>query len=373
MSDDSQLDKREQATPYKREQARKKGSVAKSPELLAVASLAVAMAACYTLADQALRRIATLQAHWLAVPATEMHDVSQAAALLNQVTTGALAVVAPLFFLAVCAALIANVAQTGPVFSTEPLKPDFKRLNPVTGLKRFFSVQILFNLSKNLLKLAVLALVLWLALRALVPALFELLHVDPAQHLQRFAGLGGSLLAKLLAALAVVGVLDLLFVRWEYGRKLRMSHRDIKDEVKHREGDPRVRSRMRELRAQMLAKSQSLRQVRDADVVVTNPTRFAVAIRYRYGEEPAPKVIAKGAGDMARRVRELAARHRVPVVQSPRLARALYRHTECDQYVPAEWFPILAKILVWVAAAKRMKPGMQPGIEPSPQPQAAPQ
>jgi flagellar biosynthetic protein FlhB len=359
MSSDSELDKREQATPYKREQARKKGSVAKSPELVAVAGIVVATVACFALADRAFASLGAMFVRLLHTPATQVQGVSQAAGLLNQVLADALAVLAPLLLLVVCAAVLANVAQTGPVFASEPIKPDFSRLHWGHGFKRLFSMRVLFDLFKNVVKLALLTLVLWLALRALVPALMALLNVDADRHLPLLAALTGSLLAKLLAALLVVGALDLLFVRWEYARRLRMSPREIKDEVKHREGDPRIRARLRELRNERLARSRSLQQVRDADVVVTNPLRFAVAISYKYGADPAPKVVAKGTGEMARRVRELAARHRVPVVHSPRMARALYRHTECNQYVPAQWFPLLAKILVWVSAARQAGGGAQ--------------
>jgi flagellar biosynthetic protein FlhB len=351
MSDDSELDKREQATPYKREQARRKGSVAKSPELVAVAGMAVATLACFALADPAIARLGAMQLRLLATPALQLQDVSGAAGLLNQVLADALVVLSPLLLLAVCMAVLANLAQTGPVFATEPLKPDFSRPSLRHGLRRLFSVRVLFDLFKNIVKLALLGGVLVLALRALVPSLFTLLNVDADRHLPLLAGLTGSLMAKLLVALVLVGVLDLLFVRWEYARRLRMSHREIKDELKHREGDPRVRSRLRELRTELLAKSRALHQVRDADLVVTNPLRFAVAISYKHGRDPAPRVVAKGTGDMARRVRELAARHRVPVVHSPRMARALYRHTECNHYVPAEWFPLLAKLLLWVRSA----------------------
>jgi flagellar biosynthetic protein FlhB len=356
----SELDKREPATPYKREQARRKGSVARSPEVVAVAVVAVATLACFALAGRAIKGLAAMQARLLAAPATHLSEVSQAASLMNSVLADALVVLAPLLMLVVCAAVLASLAQTGPVFATEPLKPDFSRLHLAHGFKRLFSLRVLFELGKNLLKLALLSLVLWLALRSLLPALFALLHVDADRHLPLLTGLTGALLAKLLAALLVVAALDLLFVRWEYARRLRMSARELRDEIKHREGDPRVRSRRRELRTQLLARTRSLQQVREADVVVTNPLRYAVAIRYRPGDDAAPCVVAKGTGELARRVRELAARHGVPVVHSPQLARALYRHAGHEHYVPAEWFPLLARILVWLAAARRAREAALP-------------
>jgi len=155
----------------------------------------------------------------------------------------------------------------------------------------------------------------------------------------------------------VLAIMDLIYTRWEFGKQMRMSAREVKDEYKHREGDPRVRRRLRELRMERLKQSKALGQVKSADVLVTNPTHVAVALRYDREREAAPSVLAKGAGALAAQMRELAYRHGVPVVQNPPLARALYRRAQIGGLVPEEWYPVAAKILVWVYAARdaRMK------------------
>jgi flagellar biosynthetic protein FlhB len=163
-------------------------------------------------------------------------------------------------------------------------------------------------------------------------------------------------LVKLVMVMLVLGLLDVLYVRWEFGKRMRMSKREVKDEVKSREGDPRIRARIRDLRKQMLKRSQALAKVPSADVLVTNPTRVAVAISYKHGVSTAPQVVAKGAGEAARSMRKLASRHQIPIVQNRALARALFREVDYDGYVPEKLYPQVAKIMVWVYAMRRTRP-----------------
>jgi len=161
-----------------------------------------------------------------------------------------------------------------------------------------------------------------------------MVDVQPAAYPHVLSALIGRLLIKLLIVLVVIAAIDWLFAQRQFARQMRMSRRDIKDEHKHREGDPRIRARIRELRMKLLKRSQSMREVPDADVLITNPTRVAVALRYEHGVSPAPRVVAKGVGATAQKMRDIAFRHSVPIVQSPPLARALYRHCDDDDYVP---------------------------------------
>ena len=153
----------------------------------------------------------------------------------------------------------------------------------------------------------------------------------------------------------MVAALDFGFARWEFARRMRMSKRDIKDESKNREGDPRIRSRIRELRKEMIKRSKALGKVPAADVLITNPTRIAIAVSYKHGTSAAPQVVAKGAGEMARKMRELAGRHSIPVVQNRELARALFREVDFDGFVPEKLYPQVAKIMVWVYAMRQAR------------------
>ncbi|HVE55129.1 MAG TPA: EscU/YscU/HrcU family type III secretion system export apparatus switch protein, partial [Ramlibacter sp.] len=166
--------------------------------------------------------------------------------------------------------------------------------------------------------------------------------------LEDFASLG----LKLAAVLWLIALVDLIFTRRQFAKKMRMSHRELKDEVKQREGDPRVRSRLRELRRDMRKRSNSVRHTRNADVLITNPTHVAVALRYEHGRMPAPQVVAKGRGFLAAAMRVIAARHNIPVVQNPPLARRLYKEVSLQRDVPPALFADVARIIVWVMAMR---------------------
>ena len=347
------LDRNEAATPYKLQKARERGSVAKSMDVNAVAVLAVATLGCFAWADSAVQRFAHVCARLLHAAGEDIGTPDRAMHLLSGALGAGLEAIAPLLLAITCAAVLANVAQAGVAFSFEPLKPDFARINPAQGWKRIVSMRSLFETIKGLLKLALLGGVLALALPALAPRLLGLIDVPPSAYPRVLLDLTGHLLVKLLLVLLVIAAIDRLFVVRQFARQMRMSRREIKDEHKHREGDPRIRARIRELRLKLLKRAQAMREVPGADVLVTNPTRVAVALRYDHGVSPAPRVVAKGAGGMAARMRDVAFRHGVPIVQSAPLARALYREVDDGGYVPERWYAQVARILVWLQAQRR--------------------
>jgi flagellar biosynthesis protein FlhB len=307
----------------------------------------------------ALRGLAALLAKGLAAVPALTSDPAGAARFIGGPLRDALAVLAPLLFaVAVCAVLVGLLQSGGLVFSTAPLKPDFTRLNPAQGLKKLFSVRLLYEAFKNTLKLLALMGVTWLALRALVPDALHLLGLPGKALLFRLADTVGGLMAKLCAVLFAFMLVDLLFTRWDFLRNLKMSRREVEDEHKNREGDPRIRARQREIRLQFLKAARAVSKVPEAQVVVTNPTHVAVALRYEHGVTPAPLVVAKGAGVLARQIRRAANKAGVPIVHSPRLARALYKEVAQDAYVPEAWYPPVARILVWLRSlreARQMK------------------
>ncbi len=355
------LDRNEAATPFKLQRARERGSVAKSTDVNALAIATVATLACFAWLPGATRDFATLMHRLLDGAGADLGNLTTTTALLTSATSASMRLMAPLLLAVVCVAVIANLAQSGPVFSFEPLTPDFTRVNPAQGLKRLFSMRVLYEGFKSLLKLSLLSAAFVAALTALLPGMTGLSQVGHRALLPLLYSMGGGLLAKLLAVLLVLAAIDFVYTRREYAKRMRMSRREVKDEHKQREGDPRIRQRIRELRVKMLERSQAMRQLPGADVLITNPTRVAVAIRYEHGVAPAPKVVAKGAGGLARKMREVAFRHGVPIVQSPPLARALYRQADEGHFVPEQWYPQVAKILVWVLAARRAREGAPAG------------
>lgn len=359
MSREQDLDRNQQATPYKLEEARKRGQVARSPDAATLAVLIAAVLLAYAALLPALRGMASLLAKGLgAVPALT-GDPAGAARFMGEHLREAIVVMAPLLFaVVVCSVLVGLLQGGGLIFSTTPLKPDFTRLNPVQGLKKFFSVRILYEAVKNSLKLLALVGVAYLALQALLPTALQLLGLPGKALLFRLEDSVGGLLAKLCAVLFAFMLVDLLFSRWDFLRNLKMSRREVEDEHKNREGDPRIRNRQREIRLQFLKAARAVRNVPDAQVVITNPTHVAVALRYEHGVTPAPLVVAKGAGVLAMQIRRAANKAGVPIVHSPRLARALYKEVAQDGYVPEAWYPPVARILVWLRSlrdARQMK------------------
>jgi flagellar biosynthetic protein FlhB len=345
----------EEATPYKLEQARKKGSVARSPEAVTAAMLVGLVIAVYASAWDGLKVAMRMQAGMLGRITQMEWNPAGMAHWLGQILLGTLSVLGPLFLVLVVVAVLANFAQTGPVFSLEAVKPDLDKLNPTNGIKRVFSMRTVYESVKSMVKLVLLGWLSWLVIRDAIPGLIGLVLQDPRAYLRELIALSASLLVKLVLAVVAVAIVDLVFVRWEFAKRMRMSKRDVRDESKNREGDPRIRSRIRQLRREMLKRSQSIQKVPSADVLITNPTHLAVAVCYDHGKSAAPQVVAKGAGDLARNMRAVAARHNIPIVQNRALARALFREVDYEGYVPEKLYPQVAKIMVWVYAMRAAK------------------
>lgn len=216
-------------------------------------------------------------------------------------------------------------------------------------------MRTLFETAKSLIKLAILGTVAYYLVRDTIPGLIGLPSLEAKGYSRLLIGLIAAMLVKLVFTLLFIGLVDYGFTRWEFAKRMRMSKRDVKDESKNREGDPRIRARIRELRKEVLKRSKGLAKVPSADVLITNPTRLAVALRYRHGESAAPQVVAKGAGEMARRMRTLAASHHIPIVQNKMLARILFREVGEEGYVPEKLYPQIAKIMLWVYTMRDAK------------------
>jgi flagellar biosynthetic protein FlhB len=266
--------------------------------------------------------------------------------------TQALTASTGLLFSVWLSALLVGVLQAGGVFSAEPLLPDFTRLNPANGLKRLFSLKSLHDLWRNAAKLVVIIVAMSIWGNHQLGDLMRLVGLPPRSLMLATLSLFGSALTVLAGLMLVFALLDWSFNRWEYLRQMRMSKREIKDEHKDREGDPRIKSRLRELRNEWLKRARQVSKVRNADVLLTNPTHYAVALEYRHGEMPAPMITARGAGDMAQRLRNEARRRGVPIVENAPLTRALFALKKSQTFVPEEHFSKVARILRWVYAAR---------------------
>jgi flagellar biosynthetic protein FlhB len=347
------IDRSEEATPFKLQKAREQGQTARSADAVACAVFLVAVLYLAAQGMQTITVVLQLARAALVQASPAGGDVAALWPRVAQLAGAAGGALLLLLLSLPLAAVVASVAQTGMVFSFKPLHMDFQRLNPATGFQRVFSRRTLFDGGRACVKLVLLSGAAALALWALLPQFPALSALSPAAFLRTLVDDLAILGWKMGAALAVIAAADILFTRREFGRRMRMSRRELKDEYKNREGDPRIRARLRELRRELLKRSQSLKNTRHADVVVTNPTHYAVALRYVHGEMDAPCLVAKGAGPLAAAMREIAGRHHVIVVQNPPLARRLFREAAIDAYLPASFHAEVARLIVWVLAVRR--------------------
>jgi flagellar biosynthetic protein FlhB len=337
----------EPATPKRREDARKKGQVAKSREIpSAVAILAGAMffwvAGGRMLGDAGgMMRVgfADVVRSDLSIPAFQ-------ALLLSSATAG-IKLMTPLLAVMVVVGVASNILQTGPVASLGPLAPKLSKISPAAGIKRIFSAVTLMELFKSVVKTAAICVSVWAVLKSETGRLPALAGTDLTGLLPYLGSVSFKVAVTAGFVLLVMAAIDFGFQRFEHEKKLRMTREEVKREFKETEGDPMVRARIRSIQREM-AKKRMMADVPGADVVVTNPTHLAVALKYEAGGMAAPKVVAKGAGHVAARIREIARQAGVPVMEDKPLARALYKAVEVGREIPFELYQAVAEVLAFV-------------------------
>jgi len=347
VAEDSDLEKTESASARRLEQAREEGQVPQSRELATFISLMVGVAALYVLGRWGGHRMMELVRSGLNFERQKAFEPDGMQQVLGQLATDGLLTIAPLLLVSVIAALVTPFLMGGWVFSTQALKFDLTRLDPLQGLGRMFSTHGLAELVKATLKSVLVASVgVWVVWRER-DHLFSLMLQPLATSMDDFAGL--VLLSALLivGSLAVIAAIDVPFQLWEYHRRLRMTKDELRQEMKEQEGDPQIKARIRAAQREM-SRRRMMSNVPTADVVVTNPTHYAVALKYDPDKAGAPIVVAKGADLVAGKIRELARENNVPILEAPPLARALYAHCELEQQIPATLYTVVAEVMAWV-------------------------
>ena len=349
MPDEPRPEERtEPASPRRRQQFRERGEVARSRELASVAILFAAVGALYFSGPLAAARLA----RGAAFRFTEIHwpDLTPGLAQRVLLQTAAVGVkmILPILALVAVAALLAHVVQTGWLFAPKSLQPDLKRINPVGKFKQIlFSSKTAYEAVKALLKIVVVGVPIWLAVAGELEHLPARLGADALDVVTQ-AGLGVMrIAAKVGAMLLVIALLDYGFQWWSLERRMRMTFQEAKEEVKEGEGDPHVRARRRRI-AQEMSMNRMMTQVPQADVVVTNPTHFAVALKYDAGAGGAPRVVAKGQDLVAKRIREVAERAGVPCIENPPLARAIHGAVKLGKEIPPALYRAVAELLALV-------------------------
>lgn len=358
-----QQDRTEEPTPKRIREAREEGQVPRSRDMqgaivVGAAALAFVMFGG-SLANDAL---GWLQGHLIeAVKQGATAKASQLPGSFTNAFAHALIIVAPVLLATFVAAILGPMLIGGWNISSKAITPDFKRMDPVKGIARLFSLNSLAELIRSLLKLFLVALIGSIAIWQLAPELLGLARSVEGSGLPRAFAAVSWVFVVLSLALLLIGMIDAPYQIWQNLRKMRMTKQEVVDEFKETEGRPEVKSKLRGMQ-QEIARGRMMDAVPDADVVVVNPTHFAVAISYKPGRMNAPVVVAKGMDEVAAKIRELAEKHRVPVLTAPPLARVLYRSVELEQEVPAALYTSIAQVLTWVYQLKRWHPskGRQP-------------
>lgn len=339
-------DKTEAPTPRRREEARKKGQVARSPEVNSLAVLAIGLLSAPFLMPMILGH-ATKEFEYFLGPGLQAGREGFFNLIFYRVA-GTLAIMTlPLMVLVGCASLISGSLQSGFLFTAQSLSPDFSRISPSTGIKRMFSWSSAVGGLKALLKVVLVAWVAYVVIRGA----WDLLLSSPGMELKASANLAlevmRTMTMRLLIVLGLVAAADYAYQRYQFEMNLRMTRQELKEEQKHTEGDPLIRSILRR-RYRQIAFQRMMQEVPRADVIVTNPTHLAVAVRYDQEAMAAPRVLAKGQRTLAERIVQVAREHRVPVVQNPPLAQALHKVTDVGSLVPQRLYQAVAEVLAYV-------------------------
>jgi flagellar biosynthetic protein FlhB len=357
MADQEQDDSQKTEEPSQRrlQEAREKGQVAQSREVQHwIVILGVALA-IFIFASQVSNGTARLMLPFLERPETIPVDFDNLRQTFAGIAFGLIKIaVLPLLVLIV-AAMAGGLIQTGFIFSAEQLTPKLERLSPIEGAKRLFSRKSFAEFAKNLAKLGVVGTVAVMVLWPMAQNAERLIGLDQGAVLGDLKHDSMKLLIALLAIMALVAALDYLYQWFEHRRQLRMTKQEMREELKQSEGDPLIKSRIRQLRMER-ARRRMMAQVPKADVVITNPTHFAVALKYEVGKMAAPVLIAKGADAVAFKIREIAGANRIPIVENPPLARGLFAAVELDEEIPAEHYKAVAEVIGYVMRLRKGRP-----------------
>ena len=346
MADSS---KTEKATPKKRRDERKKGNVFFSNDAVSVAVLLAGFAVIRLTGPGVVARLDEFLQYCLGL-ASGMGGtalVEQLPELFGQFCLAFVLTAGPILGVAAAVGVAVTLFQTRMLLSLEPLKPKWSRLNPLQGVRRLFSLRSIIEAVKGILKIGLLLLMIYQFITGLLNLLAKYLYTDLLSAGAHLFDSGFQMVIRIMVAYLILAGADIFYQWWEYERNMRMSKQEIKEEFKQMEGDPQIKGKIKEMQRRM-AQSRMMQQVPQADVVIRNPTHFAVALRYRAEQDPAPVVLAKGQDELALRIVQVAEEHHVSVVENVPLARALYASTELNQVIPPELYNAVAEVLVYL-------------------------
>lgn len=356
MAENSLQDRTEKATPKRRQDARKKGQVAQSREVSSVMILLMSLGVFSLGGSWMFWNLAGYMGDALRTAAqAQIADIPAATVFLIQVARIVFKVLLPLLLVVVVAGVAGNILQSGFLISTEALAPKWSKLNPVSGMKRLFSLRSLVELFKSIVKILFVATVAYLMVKQELDLLPSLMRQSVPDIFVFAARVAFKICLNVCLALILLTILDYAYQRWEHEKSLKMTKQEIKDENKQTEGDPKVKARIRSIQMEA-ARQRMMAAVPQADVVITNPTHLAVALRFDAARMIAPQVVAKGAGYVAERIRSIAVANDVVLVEDKPLARTLYKIVEVGHTIPADLYKAVAEVLAYVYRLRGLRP-----------------
>jgi len=349
-------EKTEKATPHKRQKAREKGQVFSSREVTSALILITCIVILKNVGADIFEKVGQFQSYFLTeyLVREDVFTPNGINSIFHECVIFLAKVVAPILISVLLAGLISNYLQIGFIFSSEAITPKLDRINPLAGLKRMFSKRGLVELVKSVLKISIIGLVAYNTLKKNKDVFPLVLDMDLHTSMRLIFAIAYDVGLKAAITLLILAGFDYIFQRHEYETGLMMSKQDIKEEYKEVEGNPQIKSRIRQIQRQM-ARSRMMQDVAKADVVITNPTHFAVAIVYDIELYSAPVVLAKGRDKLAKRIKEIAHDENIPIVENKPLAQSLYRSVEIGDVIPEALYNAVAEILAFVYTLKERR------------------
>ena len=340
-------EKTEAPTPRRMQEAREKGQVARSMDLSAAIGLLAGLLLLNFFGESILGGFMSLTEKSLTLDETPITGWMALDLAWRTMLSHASAILLPFLLALMVAALAGNLAQVGFMFSGQSLTPSLDKISPIKGFGRLFSKRTAMRLLMSFIKVIIITIVAYVSIKGCIPELLVLSQVSYTEVVGHAAHLVFQLGLRMALVLVILALFDYAYQRWQHHQDLRMTKEELKEELKRMEGDPIMRQRRRNV-ARQLAQQRMSQAVPKADVVITNPTELAIALKYDHKDMPAPKVVAKGAGFMAQRIRELANEHGVPIIERKPLAQTLYKACDVGDYVPPELYKAVAEVLAYI-------------------------
>jgi flagellar biosynthetic protein FlhB len=365
MAEDSDLERTEPASPKRLEQAREEGDVPRSRELSTCTILLAAGGALWIGGDSLIRQLTHALVAGLSMERALAYDSTMLLSQISVTIQGVLIAFAPIAGVLLLVAVGSPLLIGGWLFSSKAISPNFSRMNPFSGLANMISARAGVELVKAIVKTILVGSVALMVVSSQKNAIFGLALEPLRQGSAHLGSMLGICFLSIVGALILIAAIDAPYQMWHYSDKLKMTHQEMIQESKESNGNPQIKAKIRQQQREM-ARRRMMAEVPTADVIVTNPTHFAVALKYKEGGAGAPRVVAKGADAVAAKIRELASEHSIPLLEAPPLARALYTHTELGDEIPETLYAAVAEVLAYVFQLRgfRQNGGIRP-VEPS--------